>query len=261
MISGDIKEKDDIPWLGNKSNTPYCAYGDDTKYKEILLYAFIALQREKTQELETDILNIKNEFNIPADVTIHIKDFFNGHKREKLNINHLNVSALIDAIIDSLNKHNACVLFNYLKIPKNNKIYPDEFEIQGQKIHGDPKALAHQLGASCFVPFLNLNNKILNLQDFEVFVSSETTKVKVVGTQKRKAQYLFEMRIPLTNPAKGGNYARLKPHYINTNENTLLQVADVVAYVISHALSKKCSNTTFKKQMKKIQFIFKAPAG
>lgn len=262
MISGNLKEKDDdIPWLGRNSDAPYIAFGDDTSFNEILLYAFIVVERASFKDIEDQLLTLKKMLCIPAAIPIHTKDFLNGYKRRKLGIENLNVGKMIDEIIDVINKSSCCVIYNFLAVPKGGKIYPDDFKINDKKIHSEHKAILHQIASSCFCPFLKLQGKHLTLKDFEVFISQDKTKVKTVGTKKRQAQYLSETRIPTTSPIQKGSYARLKPHYVLTNKYLFCQIADVIAYVLSHALSKKCKNSNFKKQLKKIKHLYIAPAG
>lgn len=262
MISGNLKEKDDdIVWLGQDPNAPFLAYGDDTKFGEILLYAFLIVERSFALELDKQLLELKEKLSIPGEAPIHTKDFLNGFKRQKLGIEHLNVAEMIDGIIHLINRGRCCIFYNYLRTPKNGRIYPENLEIGGKQIHGDHKAIVHQLAASCFLPFVKLRGRYVTLKDMEVFVSQETTKTKTVGSQKRQAQFLSEMRIPTTFPIQKGCYARLKPHYIPTNQSLFCQIADVIAYVLAHALSKKCKNDNYKKQMGRIAHLYKSPAG
>ena len=261
MIRGSQKEEDDIPWLGRNSSAPYCAYGDDTKYEDILLYAFIIIDRAYLSDLENEFQKVKSNFNIPDNTEIHIKDFLNKHQRKKLNLEDLNVPKFIDSIIEVINNGKCAVIFNFTQIPEDGNILPKNLEISGEKIHGDHRSLIHMLGASCFVPFLLLDGKYLTLKDMEVFVSQESTKVKTIGNSRRQAQYLSEMMIPTTKPIQKGSYARLKPHYVLTRDNMFCQIADVIAYVLSHALSAKCKDMVYKKQYKSIKYVYQAPAG
>lgn len=262
MLNGNVKENDDdIMWLGRKTDAPYCAYGDDAKYEDILLYAFLVIERTSINNFEHRILQLKEKLEIPEDLDIHTKDFFNGYKREKWGIDHLNVSNMINEIIAIINTSKCAIFYNFSMVPEDGKIYPDSLEIAGKKIHGEHKAIVHQIGASCFVPFVQLNGKFITLKDIEVFVSQETTRVKTVGASERQAQYMSEMRIPTTYPVQSGHYARLKPHYVFTRDHICCQIADVIAYVFSHALSKKCKNPLFRKQMRNVQHKYRAPAG
>lgn len=261
MIRGNQKEEDDIPWLGRNSSAPYCAYGDDSKYEDILLYAFLIIDRTCLSHLENEFQKIKSNFNIPDDIEIHIKKFLNEHQRKKLNLEDLNVSEFIDSIIEVINNGKCAVIFNFTQIPEDRDIIPENLEISGEKIHGDHKSLIHMLGASCFLPFLQVDKKYLTLKDMEVFISQDATKVKTIGNSRRQAQYLSEMRIPTTKPIQKGSYARLKPHYILTRDNIFCQIADVIAYVLSHSLSAKCKDMVYKKQHENIKHVYQPPAG
>lgn len=260
-ISNISREDDDLEWLGNDSTAPLIAFGDDTCFSEVLLYAFLIVERKEYENIEQQIECLKDSLKIPAAVQIHTKDFLNGHKRKKLGIERLNVAKMIDEIIDRINETSCIILYNYQLVPKAGNVYPDDLEIQGEKIHGDRKALAHILASSCFCPFIQYNGEYLTLRHFEVYVSQDKTKVKTVGNRKRQAQFLSELRIPTTFPVQKGCYARLKPHYVPTDQFLLCQIADVYAYVLSHALSKNCKNPNFKKQMRRIKNIYRAPAG
>jgi hypothetical protein len=153
------------------------------------------------------------------------------------------------------------VFFNSTIIPPGGKLYPDDLEIGGQKIHEEHKAILHQLASSCFVPFLQLSGKHLSAHDFEIFVSQDQTRVRTVGRHRRQAQNMAKMLMPTTNPITPGSYVRLSPHFVLNQKFVLCQVADCASYCLSHSLSMTCKNPMFASLVQKLRHVYRAPAG
>ena len=99
---------------GNNLNSKYIAYGDDSVFKEILVYGFIIVKREKKSSLEKDVFNLKKEFGIPKDIPIHMRNLISGQYRDKHNIKKLNkdrIPIFIRKFVNVLNKNDCFILF------------------------------------------------------------------------------------------------------------------------------------------------------
>ena len=242
---------------GNNLNSKYIAYGDDSVFKEILVYGFIIVKREKKSSLEKDVFNLKKEFGIPKDIPIHMRNLISGQYRDKHNIKKLNkdrIPIFIRKFVNVLNKNDCFIRYCYTKVPESGKLLPENSPDDEIKIIENHKAILHQMAGACFTPYIQENVTLFTANDFEVYISYNDEKVKIAeNTPRRQAHYLSEMLVPLSNPAHPDSYIRLKPHIQLMKDNILLQAADVIVYMLAHSLCKDCDGNMFQYHINRVK--------
>lgn len=256
-----VAKAKDFPKAGRSSDAPYCAFGDDSAFSNVLVYSFVVVARERRTALEEEISIAKSTAGIPDQIPIHLNRFFNEHTRRKDEIESVDIPQFLNRIIDVMNEIGTAVFYNFAIIPPSGSFYPDDFEIGGQKIHEDHKSTLHQMAASCFVPFVEINDKLLSAKDFEVYVSQDSTKVRTVGKQRRQAHNMAKVAIPTTNPIVPGSYVRLSPYFVLNRDFVLCQLADCISYCLSHSYSVNCKNPLFSSLLGRLPALYRAPAG
>ena len=92
-IEGMVKSKK-FPKAGRRSDAPYCAFGDDSAFANVLVYSFVVVARERRAALEEEVLRVKADVGVPDRVPIHLNRFFNEHKRKKDGTENVDVPLL-----------------------------------------------------------------------------------------------------------------------------------------------------------------------
>lgn len=239
--------------VGQNSCAPFCAFGDDSAYKDILVYAYAVFHRHHIEKAERRLSRLKRKFKIPHDVPVHCRVLFSGHQREKIGLSHLSpidVKKFIAKVIERMNTVPCWLRYSYCRVDElidYSEIYPDDEELI---FHYDPKAILGSLSQSCFLPHKG-DMSLPLAEDIEIFTSSDKTKVKFVNNKKRRADRLCSGFTAVGTREK--KTVKLVPTVVE-KECSLLQVADVFAYICSHALSKKCETPFFKMQLEKVKY-------
>ena len=231
----------------------YCAFGDDSAYKEILVYAYAIFHRDHLEKAEKKLNKIKNIFRIPQETHIHCRLLFSGKQREKLGLSHLNpgdVHQLVKRVVERMNlipcwlRYGFCRMDEYRKF---SELHPDADMTDKDELifHDDPKAIMALASQACLLP----NSKTPHApkrENIEVFLSQDKTKINFIGNNRTRAD-------------RAGSYCNFfekssPPLRILESDHPLQQVADIYAYTCSHALSRQCDTNFFKIQLKKVKY-------
>lgn len=178
-----------LPEVGQNSNTPFVAYGDDSAYAEVLIYGFVICKRGQRTRLEKQIIKLKKEFGIPDKIPIHLKNLLSGQYREKNNISNLGRSMqplFFRKVVDILNKNRCIVRYCYTVIPESGKIIPEDSPDEKIPLIENHKAIIHYMASACFTPYVEQGQLVFTAKDFEVFLSHDNTKVKISPDSPKK---------------------------------------------------------------------------
>ncbi|WP_428035105.1 DUF3800 domain-containing protein [Amphritea sp.] len=242
---------------GNDPNSPYLAFGDDSEYDDVLVYAFVICKRKNLPSLEKGILLLKNEFGIPAEIPIHVRNLLSGQYRAKHGIEGFcrsRQNIFFRKIVNLVNRNKCIVRFSYALIPESGKLLPENSPTDQIQIIEDRKAILHQMASACFVPYVENGQQVFSVNDFQVYISKDKTKARISkSSPRRQAHFLSELLIPTSNPFIPGSYVRLKPIYEEASRNSFLQLADAIAYIFAHAHSKKHNHEVFRYQASRIK--------
>jgi hypothetical protein len=233
--------------VGDNPNAPFCAYGDDSKYKVILVYAYATFNRVHVERAIRRFNQAKRFYNIPESVQVHCRQLFSGKQRDKLSLGHLNtgnIKIFISRVIEKMNTTPCLVKYGFCNLDEHvtyDEMYPDDTEMH---MSDDPKAILGLLANVCFLP-----NQGLHAEDFEIFNSKDSTKIPFTNHKRIQAG---RIRIGGNQYTRDEKPSKLAPHSLEI-DHPLQQVADIYAYTIAHALSKNCNDSFFKEQFGKIK--------
>jgi hypothetical protein len=248
--------------IGNNPSSPYIAYGDESSYKQNLVFAFAVISRKDVKRAEERIKIIKERYKIPQKEIIHCRVLFNEKAREKHQLNHLTrkqIFEIIEKIVRVVNKMPMILRYSYYQLPKeghgaedtsitldlqNNDGEPTETEI-----HLKRKGILGLLMQSCFLIPPD-GTKGPPASECEIIISEEKSKTKFLGNQKRQAHGWASGFSAVGAPRD--KVFKIEPTIAKSNEHDLLQVADVLAYICSHAISGEDSQAFFKRQLANI---------
>lgn len=240
---------------GKNPVAPFRAFGDDSAYKDLLVYAYAIFHRRNVSKAKKIINKLKKIYMIPQNFSIHCRIMFSGDQRRKKGLGHVSivrVKQLVSQIIDEMNDVPCFLRYAYCKVPKTGKFFLDVIDKEEKKVHFDPKGILSLLSGTCFTPTKDVV-QAPGIEQCEIFASKDTTKINFLGKGRRRAdRYLSAMAF---DDKKSQTKKHLRPHVKN---HFLQQVADVYAYVCSHALSKNCEDAFFKEQLDKVKYYTRA---
>lgn len=240
---------------GKNNVAPFCAFGDDSAYKNILVYAYAIFHRRNVYKAKKIITKVKKKYMIPKKIPIHCRIMFSGDQRRKKGLGHISivrVKQLVSQIIDEMNDVPCLLSYAYCEVPETGKIFLDVIDKEEKKVHDEPKGILSLLSGSCFTPRKDVV-QALGIEQCEIFASEDKTKIRFLGKDRRRAdRYLSAMAF---EDKKNQTKKHLRPH---VKDHFLQQVADVYAYVCSHALSKNCEDAFFKEQLDKVKYPTRA---
>ncbi len=243
--------------VGQNPKAPFCAFGDDSAYKDVLAYAYAIFHRKNIPKAKKALNSIKKKFHIPIDVPIHCRILFSGDQRKKANLDHISpdrVKLLISHLIDEMNQVPCLLRYSYCILPESGEIFLKVIDEHHKIVHDEPKGVLGILSQACFLPIRN-QPYAPGAELCEIFASRDKTKIRFIGKQRRRAD-AYSSGFSIERP---GSKERVRITF-NIGEHELQQVADVYAYTCSHALSKECRDDFFKNQLNKVKYFTRAIA-
>jgi hypothetical protein len=239
--------------VGNDSAAPYCCFGDDSACGNTLVYAFANFYRRRVSAAEKRLRYVKKRFRIPEGTTIHCRQMFNGMAREKAGLGHLNqlsVQSLVAHLITEMNELSFMVRFSYCDFAEAEAAFTNETNTDAPiKVYPEKKGILAMLMQACFA--VEADGKAPLPHDSEIFAAADSTKIRFAGDQRRQAHNLYSGFGDLGDPS---NLYRLEPRIVEAHEQPLSQVADVVAYVCSHAVASGTQHSFFTQQLQRIKY-------
>jgi len=250
--------------IGNDPSSPYIAYGDESSYKQNLAFAFALVARSNIHRAEKRIKLIKERYKFSADEILHCRVLFNRDAREKHNLDHLTknqVFELIEKVVTVVNKIPILLRYSYYQLPTQGhgaedssvtiEFSNDQRPTIDTEIHLKRKGLLGLLMQSCFL-IPSDGSKGPPASQCQIIISEEKTKTRFLGQQKRKAHRWATGFSDVGAP--DGKVFKIEPTVAKANDHELLQVADVLAYICSHAISGEDSQAFFKRQLGRIKY-------
>lgn len=241
--------------IGQNPKARFCAFGDDSEYNGVLAYAYAVFHTKNISKAKKVLNSIKKKYRIPVDTPIHCRILFSGDQRKKANLDHISpekVKLFIAHIVDEMNKLPCLLRYSYCILPKSGEIFLKVFDEDSKIVHDEPKGVLGILSQACFLPIKN-QPYVPGAEQCEIFPSRDKTKIKFFGKRRRRADtYSSGLTIE-----KIGSRDRVRISF-NVSEHELHQIADVYAYICSHALSEECKDNFFKKQLDKVEYFTRA---
>lgn len=243
------------PEIGRDNTAPFVAFGDDSKYGDVLVFAFLVIKRNDVPRMEKRLSRIKSRFGIPEQTALHCRELFHIHPREKAGLGHLTsdqARSIVGHLIHEINQLECWVRYAFSRKRPGEAFFHagDGFPIQD-----DDKGIMALLAQSSLIPQVRDVGKARgpNATDCEIFVAEESTSVRFLGHERRRADHWVSGYSEVG--ATPGGLFRLKPNLIPIKGHPLMQVADVLAYTCSHALSQEPVSHFFAEQFSRIRLF------
>lgn len=238
-----------------ESASPSIGFGDESVYRETLVYAFAGLPRQSESAALAMLADVRKKFAIPETARLHCRTFFSGDSRKKLGLSFLSrqdIEQLYSTILDELKKLTCECRFSFTKRPDSKTI--TLMQPHFPALQNTDKGLLVILLNCCFSqpPKDSLRFKIF---DAELWVDVDKTPVE-----------WFDVKRQFVNLSKGfsqvnsseGKIDYISPHVSTWKEQPLLQIADLLAYVWAHAIQEErdCKKGLFYRLSRKIPFSY-----
>ncbi|TWC50155.1 hypothetical protein FBY04_12048 [Pseudomonas sp. SJZ080] len=230
--------------VGADSGARYMAFGDDSQYEGVLVFAFIIFKRTRLKSILREFEEVRKRFKFPEGVGIHCRELFSGQRRDKLGLSHLSredITSILTNLITIINRNEAGLRFAYALEDKVKHMFDEPLMFEspdgGPNIQMpakyDPKGVLGTLAQACFVVRPDGAHGP-QAKDCQIHIAPDTTPVKFLGERKRQAHFLTS-GFNDVHPEPGRVYS-VEPLIGDGGYPQLLQIADVLAYICAHAM-------------------------
>jgi hypothetical protein len=244
-----------IPIGGDKA-APYLAFGDDSQYGDFLAYAFVVVRRKRLPQVERRLADLKDSFKIPREIPLHCRVLFSGDLRRKTGLGHLlpcDAQSIVARAVTIMNDtwitlRYARDTYSQMKQRLGSQIELTH-ETDGTKItlpvNADSKGFLSMLMQASLMP--NPGPHVPALTDCEIIVAEDYTKVGFIGPGRKRADRMYNGFSDIGAP-EGGVF-QLNPTVLKAEGAPLLQLADIAAYICSHAADAAAPRNFFREQL------------
>lgn len=251
--------------VGSNIETPYVAFGDDSQFENVVVYGFVICKRRHLKHINTEVKLLKKRFKIPNDVVLHCKMLFHADKRKKIGLEHLtpeDVQSIVSRAITIINQGPAMLNYAVGNLDVFRSTLGDsepvlEFQnisdgsITEVPVSFDPKGALGILMQACFaVPPDGSQGPTAN--QCQIFASADSTRIKFIDSQKRRADGWYSGFSDIGSP--DGQIFQMQPTIATVDTQPMLQLADVAAYVCSHAQDDSANRSFFREQLARIKY-------
>lgn len=249
--------------IGNNKESRFMAFGDDSKYQDTLVFAFIFILRSRKEAAEDRLRGLKRLFKIPVETSLHCRILRHVDARRKANLSHLSdddFKSIVRRSIDIINKYKMQVRYTYTslcgtKLSETESITlssDHEKEEMTIRYSHDPKGMLGFLMQGCFCVSPDGSNGPTANQ-CEIITFNDKTKIPFLGNKRQRADGLYTGYSDIG--ASENSVFKICPQISNEHEHSLLELADIMAYTCSHALSTdEVNNSFFKQQLERVVY-------
>jgi hypothetical protein len=218
--------------------------------------------------MEARIAMLKERFRIPHETMLHCRVLFSGQQRAKAGLSHLQKTDLNEFLhhaITILNQSNARLNYSISHIDYWREILGgDSLEMYGETkastelvpVNLDPKGILGLLAQSCFaVPSDGSHGPSAEL--CEIYTAEDPTKISFLGEKRNRADRWYSGFSDIGAPS--GQVFRLEPKIIKAIDSPILQLADIAAYICSHAASDDPKDhVSFREMLGRVRYWSRA---
>jgi hypothetical protein len=221
-------------------------FGDESSFSEVVTYGVLVLHSHDRKGAEDELARAKYRHGLPLETELHCREMFNEVARAKsiwTGWTEERLLGFLEEFLYALRKYRPMFLVSAV----NRTEYPSSFpEGAGfAECEMEPK----QLAAILFQGVCVLLFKRLGATNVRLWVDPDRTKIPWFG---RRVQAHRNYRS--TDPA---SKMFLEPQSLSEDDKpTLLEVADVFAYVAAHALSS--TDHRLKRRYEELYYICRA---
>jgi hypothetical protein len=119
----------------------------------------------------------------------------------------------------------------------------------------DPKGFLGLLMQSCFAVSPD-GREGPPASECRIYTSKDSTRINFIGKERKRADKWYAGFSGIG--AKENTVFGIEPIILNNSDSQMLGVADIFAYLCSHAMEKECRETFFREQLSKIKFWSRA---
>jgi hypothetical protein len=255
--------------VGADKAAQYLAFGDDSQFGDYLAFAFVIVRRDHLRYAEERLSGLKRYYKIPNDVPLHCRVLFNEHQRNKAGLSHLSsddARVIISKSVSLINRVPLILRYADDTLSRVTGSLGKEVEFthhtDGSKFKApvtpDPKAWLGVLMQSCFMVPANGSGGPTAAQ-CEIYVAEDSTKVGFIGPNRQRADRMYVGYSDIGAPS--GGVFQLQPTIIQADVAPMLQLADVAAYMCSHAFEVSSDKNFFRDQLRRVEYWWKAGQG
>lgn len=249
-------------YVGAGENARYVAFGDDSQFKDTLVYSFIIVRRTRLRAVEARIAILKERFRIPKDGILHCRVLFSGQQRQKAGLGHLtpqDVQSIVARAVTIMNQGLVLVRYSVGDLAEFGAALGSEIEMQHESdgstvkvpVKLDPKGLLGMLMQSCFAVSPD-GSQGPPASECKIFASEDSTMVEFIGSKRRRADGMYSGFSDIGAPV--GQVFQLQPEIVSAASQPLLQLADITAYICSHSTDDSPENTFFREQRDRFRY-------
>jgi hypothetical protein len=222
--------------IGRNSEARFCVYGDESRFRDQLVFTTAIFYRRDLHRAKQVLEQLRQQYCIPPTLPIHCRVLYNPDARRKYGVGHLDEAAineLIATLVSRMKSVPVACRFASTLLPNR---YPlvDSAD-PSWVLPNEPKGVLGILMQACFAVSAD-GSEGPSASECEIFVSADRTKIRFLGTKRYQAHRGYSGFSDVDAPT--GQVFHIEPHVISDDkwpEQPLLQVADVFAYICSHA--------------------------
>ena len=257
-----------IPAGGDRA-AKYVAFGDDSQFGDTLAFAFVVVRRDRLRYAEERLNGLKRLYRIPNDVRLHCRVLFHKVARINAGLDHLtddDARAILRRAVELINRVPMILRYSHDSLSRFASSLGNEIELTGEAdttkitvpVNVDPKGLLGILMQACFAVPPN-RSQGPTASDCEIIVAEDRTKVAFIGPQRRRADSMYRGYSDVGAPT--GGVFQLQPTVLKANDSPMLQLADIAAYMCSHAAAASPEQSFFREQLGLVTYSTRTGSG
>ncbi len=234
--------------IGNQSDSRITAFGDDSKYHRTNVFSYVIFENTNLALARSMLHDVKSHYKIPDNVLLHMRVLTNAKQRKKCCIDHLtqeSIFQLVSEIIDRMNEIPFLVKASYYSGDLPENVVDPQFGITWSD-----KAMQSMLAKDALIPF---KLQQYSYSDLRIMISRDATMTSFIGSKGRQAHRWARGFSNIDAPA--GLVYEFDPPIGEPKEEILLQLADVMVYVIAHCVDAEKPSLPFQAALSKVRNI------
>ena len=252
--------------VGHGESARFLAFGDDSKFMNTLVYAFAIVDRVNHKRAAKRIRGIKDKFRISPEIPIHCRILFRKEQREKHGLAHMSdddARSLVRMVIVEMNKIPVALRFAFMNIPNVDMGAEGRITLNhvsdGSAIDlplkCDSKGFLGLLMQSCFAVSPD-GREGPPASECQIYTSEDSTRITFIGKERKRADKWYTGFSDIG--AKENTVFGIEPIILKNSDSQMMGVADIFAYLCSHAMEKECRDSFFREQLGKVKFWSRA---
>jgi hypothetical protein len=218
--------------IGDPLRPRITAFGDDSKFKRTNVFSYVLFENDRLEWSREALCALKRKYGLPQTVQMHMRSLANARYRNENGITHLTAEVLlqfVSEVVERMNEAPFLVRAAYFHGDLPTDIAEPEWGARWSD-----KGIQSMLAKLALVP-LNLQRH--KYTDLRIVVSADATLVSFLGTRRRRADRWARGFSDIEAPP--GHVYEFTPVIAAPESDILLQLADVVVYLIAHAFDRE----------------------